>query len=83
MVAKKGKKISTPRDPNAPHIGDWDRSKFGQRDFQTLLKDDLVKKDSEYIMLPGPETTPAPPVGFRVMFMAFILRGLSLVSPYP
>jgi hypothetical protein len=32
MVAKKGKKISTPRDPNAPHIGDWDRSKFGQRD---------------------------------------------------
>jgi hypothetical protein len=38
-----------------------------------------MEKDSKDIQLPGPETIPAPPAGFWVKFLAFIIHSLSLL----
>jgi hypothetical protein len=37
-----------------------------------------MEKDSKDIQLPRPKMTPAPPTGFWVKFLAFIIRGLSI-----
>jgi hypothetical protein len=42
----------------------------------------LLKNDPEESLVAGPEIIPRPPPGFRVIFLAFLLRGLSL-PPYP
>jgi hypothetical protein len=39
-------------------------------------KDGLLKDDVAEARVAGPEITPTPPVGFWVMFFAFVLRGL-------
>ena len=59
-------------------IGAWDRSKFKGSDLLKLTKEGYFPKDFEDVRVPGAETTPAPPPGFRVTFLAFLLRGLSL-----
>jgi hypothetical protein len=75
---KKAKRIATGRDPNAPPVGVWDRTKFTAKDLRKLIKEDFMKEDSNAIKIPGPETTSVPPAGYRVMFLAFFYRGLSL-----
>ena len=62
----------------AASIGAWDRSKFKSSDLLKLTKEGYFPKDSEDVRVPGAENTPTPPPGFRVMFVAFLLRGLSL-----
>jgi hypothetical protein len=66
------------KDSSAPTIGAWDRSKFKSSDLSKLVKEGYFAKGTDDVKIPGAETTPAPPPGFRVMFLAFILRGLSL-----
>jgi hypothetical protein len=41
-----------------------------------------LKNDPAETLAAGPEIIPRPPAGFRVLFLAFLLSGLSL-SPYP
>jgi hypothetical protein len=76
-ATKKSKKTAASRDSDSPTIGDWDCSKFVEKDLHKATKEELLKDDAEEVHVPGTETTPTPPTGFRVMFMAFILRRLS------
>jgi hypothetical protein len=76
-AAKKAKKTATPRDSDSPTIRNWDCSKFMEKDLRKATKEELLKDDVDVVCMPGQEATPTPPVGFRVMFMAFILHGLS------
>jgi hypothetical protein len=46
-------------------------------DLQKAAKDGILKDDATENRLAGPEAIPNPPVGFRVMFLAFVLCGLS------
>jgi hypothetical protein len=79
-ATKNGKRVTTPCDPDALMIGEWDRSKFVQKDLCNTAKDWLLKEDPEEVQVPGRKTTPTPPAGIRVMFLAFILRGLSFLA---
>jgi hypothetical protein len=50
----------------------WVPSEFEQAD---LTK---VQKEGFLVVFPSSERIPKPPSGYRVMFLAFLLRGLSL-----
>jgi hypothetical protein len=55
----------------------WVPSAFTQKELDKAKADGLVSnKDS--IIFPITERIPKPPSGYRVMFLAFLLRGLSL-----
>jgi hypothetical protein len=47
------------------------------KDLRKAAKDGLLKDDAAEVCMAGPEATPTPPVGFRVMFLAFVLYRLS------
>jgi hypothetical protein len=55
----------------------WVPSEFKESD---LLKDqrDGFLVGGEQVIFPSTERIPKPPSGYRVMFLAFLLRGLSL-----
>jgi hypothetical protein len=76
-TTKKMKKAATPRDPDSPTTGDWDCSEFVEKDLCKATKEELPMDDAEEVHAPRLEMTPTPPIGFQVMFMAFILQGLS------
>jgi hypothetical protein len=55
----------------------WVPSEFEQADLTKAQKDGfLVEKDQ--VVFPRSERIPKPPSGYRVIFFAFLLRGLSL-----
>jgi hypothetical protein len=76
-IVKKAKKTATPRNPEAPIIEEWDRTKLLQKDLRKAAKDELLKDEPAKVQVPGPEIMPTPPAGFQVTFLAFILHGLS------
>jgi hypothetical protein len=47
------------------------------KDLRKAAKDGILNDDATGNRFAGPEATPNPPTGFRVMFLAFVLRGLS------
>jgi hypothetical protein len=55
----------------------WIPSDFKQKDLEKAQADGLVSADDQ-VIFPSTERIPKPPSGFRVMFLAFLLRGLSL-----
>jgi hypothetical protein len=57
----------------------WVPSDFTQKDLEKARVDSLVSDDDQ-VTFPSTERIPKPPSGFRVMFFAFLLRGLSLRS---
>lgn len=57
--------------------GDWPRSTIGAREKNRVVKLGLVPDDPDAIISPGSETRPNPPAGFTVVFLAYLLRGLS------
>src|SRR3954468_24591799 len=59
--------------------GDWERSKFTARNKKKLQNASLIA-DAEDIVLPGAPARPNPPPGFTIMFVAYMLRGLSLLA---
>jgi hypothetical protein len=67
-MAKKGMKKQTL---------DWIPSSFNQTDLKKVKKEGFLS-ESAGIIFPRDEAIPAPPAGYRVMFLAFPLRGLSL-----
>jgi hypothetical protein len=53
----------------------WVPSEFSQTDLTKAQKDGLIIGDQ--VVFPSTERIPKPPRGYRVMFLAFLLRGLS------
>jgi hypothetical protein len=51
-------------------------SEFGQTDLTKARKEGLITKGDQ-VVFPSTERIPKPPSGYRVMFFAFLLRGLS------
>ena len=56
--------------------GDWARSTINERDINDLKSQGLL--DGMEHQLPGDEEIPNPPEGWRVIFLSFLFRGLSL-----
>jgi hypothetical protein len=54
----------------------WVPSDFKQKDLDKAQADGLISDDDQ-VIFPSTERIPKPPSGFRVMFLAFLLRGLS------
>jgi hypothetical protein len=62
-----GKNVATSSVPFA----------FTQKEFEKAQADGLISNDDK-VIFPGTERIPKPRDGFRVMFFAYLLRGLSL-----
>jgi hypothetical protein len=54
----------------------WVLSEFSQTDLTKAQKDGLIA-EGDQIVFPSTERIPKPPSGYRVMFLAFLLRGVS------
>ena len=57
-------------------ISGWERSKISSQDTRLLKKLGLFKKEA--MRMPGDESSPHPPSGFRVTFVDFLIRGFSV-----
>jgi hypothetical protein len=55
----------------------WIPSEFKESDLVKAKKEGVIAADAS-IVFPGTERIPKPPSGHQVMFLAFLLRGLSL-----
>src|SRR4051812_25644442 len=55
--------------------GGWRRLETRESDLRKLRERGLIPQDREAVKLPGNEVIPSPPSGYRVMFLAFVLRG--------
>jgi hypothetical protein len=77
-VAKKTKTA----DADGSIIGRWVQTKVGDKELSQADKMGLLKNAPAESLAAGPEIIPRPPPGFRVIFIAFLLRGLSL-PPHP
>jgi hypothetical protein len=55
----------------------WVPSAFTQKELEKARADGLISNDDE-VIFPSVEQIPKPRDGFRVMFFAYLLRGLSL-----
>jgi hypothetical protein len=73
-AAKKAKTANI----DASVVGNWVPTKMGSKEMSTAEKIGLLKNDPAESLAVGPEIIPRPPPGFRVIFLAFLLRGLSL-----
>jgi hypothetical protein len=77
-AAKKAKTADT----DAPAVGNWVQTKVQEKDLQSAEKIGILKNDPAETLAAGPEIIPRPPAGFQVLFLAFILRGISF-PPHP
>jgi hypothetical protein len=77
-AAKKAKIASA----DTPVVGNWVQTKVGDKELSQSEKMGLLKNTPAESLTAGPEIIPRPPPGFRVIFVAFLLRGLSL-PPHP
>src|SRR3954466_14878440 len=57
--------------------GGWRRSETRESDLRKLRERSLIPQDREAVKLLGNEVIPRPPAGYRVMFLAFVMRGFS------
>jgi hypothetical protein len=65
-------------DTDASIIGNWVQTKIGDKELSNAKKIGILKNDPVESLIAGLEIIPRPLPGFRVIFLAFILRGLSL-----
>jgi hypothetical protein len=68
-AVKKAKTV----DADTPAIGNWVQTKFLEKELQSAKKIGILKSDLAKTLVAGPEIIPQPPVGFRVLFFAFLL----------
>jgi hypothetical protein len=54
-------------------------SEFGQTDLTKAQKECLIAEGGQ-VIFPSTERIPKPPSGYRVMFLAFLLHGLSFLA---
>jgi hypothetical protein len=76
-AAKKAKTSTKAVDADAPTVGNWVQTKFLEKDLQNAAMIGILKDDPAELCIAGPEIIPRPPAGFRVLFLAFLLRGFS------
>jgi hypothetical protein len=76
-AAKKAKTSTKAADADAPTMGNWVQTKFLEKDLQNAAKIGILKDDPAEVCIAGPEIIPRPPARFRVLFLAFLLRGFS------
>jgi hypothetical protein len=57
----------------------WVPLSFDEADLKKAKKDGFLPA-AVSVIFPGDEIVPKPPAGYRVMFLAFLLRGLSLTA---
>ncbi|KAK1607061.1 hypothetical protein QYE76_030734 [Lolium multiflorum] len=57
-------------------ISGWEGSKLTNQDKRSLKKLGLMKK-KDSLIFPGDESAPNPPIGYRVIFIDHLVRGLS------
>jgi hypothetical protein len=69
-------------DVNLPTVGNWVQTKVQEKDLQSTEKISIMKNDPAETLAASPEIIPRPPAGFRVIFLAFLLQGLSH-PPHP
>jgi hypothetical protein len=60
----------------ANSVTSWVPTDFKQKDLDKAQADGLISNDDQ-VIFPSTERIPKPPSGFRVMFLAFLLRSLS------
>jgi hypothetical protein len=58
-------------------VTSWVPSIFTQKDLDKAQADGLISDDDQ-VIFPSTERIPKPKSSFRLMFFAFLLRGLSL-----
>jgi hypothetical protein len=54
-----------------------------EKDWQSAAKIGILKDDPAEVQIIGSEIIPRPPVGFRVLFLAFLLWGFSFPPRTP
>jgi hypothetical protein len=69
-------------DTDTSIVDNWVQTKIGDKELSHIEKVGLLKNDPAELPAAGPEIVPWPPPGFRIIFIAFMLRGLSL-PPHP
>jgi hypothetical protein len=69
-------KNKTGKSSTANSATSWVSSVFAQKDLDKAQTDGLISDDNQ-VIFPSTERIPKPMSGFRVMFFAFLLRGLS------
>jgi hypothetical protein len=69
-------------DTDTSVVGNWVQTKIGDKELSNTDKIGILKNDLAESLTADPEIIPRPPPGFRVIFLAFILQGLSL-PPHP
>jgi hypothetical protein len=69
-------------DADPPAVGNWVQTKIGDKELTSAEKVGLLKNDPMEVLAAGPEIIPRPLAGFQVIFLAFLLRGLSF-PPHP
>jgi hypothetical protein len=69
-------------DVDGSVVGRWIQTKVGDKELSQAEKMGLLKNTPAESLAAGPEIIPRPPPGFWVIFIAFLLRGLSL-PPHP
>jgi hypothetical protein len=79
-AVKKTKKTATAANFDAPTVGNWIHTKFLDQELQKIAKIGILKDDPTDVRVSGPEVNPNLPAGFRVLFLAFVLRGPSIPS---
>jgi hypothetical protein len=57
----------------------WVPLEFGQSDLTKAQKEGFIAEGNQ-VVFPSTECIPKPPSGYWVMFLAFLLRGLSLLA---
>jgi hypothetical protein len=65
-------------DADGSVVGRWVQTKVGDKELSQAKKMGLLTNTPVESLAAGPEIIPRPPPGFRVLFIAFLLRGLSL-----
>ena len=76
-MAKKKTATSTADPAKTKKSGSWERSTVRKGDLAHLRRFGLLPSNQEKVRLPGPEVIPRPEPGWRVMFLPFVVRGLS------
>ncbi|KAK1663600.1 hypothetical protein QYE76_051759 [Lolium multiflorum] len=74
MKQCKNKASGTDEPLERVRVSGWERSKISAQDQKTLKKMGLTKEEA--LKMPGDEISPRPPIGFRVTFVDFLIRGL-------
>jgi hypothetical protein len=77
-AAKKAKMA----DADTSVVGNWVQTKVGDKELSQAKKMSLLKNTPAESLAASPEIVSRPPPGFWVIFIAFLLWGLSL-PPHP